>query len=392
MTMIRPRAVDVHRLDLSPEQGFVLSRLEGPLSMSDLASVSGIEVARLVDIVAHLVKQGAVEIETASGTTTWVAPPMHSECPPFGAIDELAAVAETVPSKVPPALGLAVMLRGVSDVGAVRPNNEDALSVVDLTTKRDLNVLENETGLTVGHAGVLLSVSDGMGGENAGEVASALVLTSIRDHLVARSSTEDVATSLAAAIHFASARVAEAAAEPGRSGMGATVVAVIISGATAVTAEVGDSRLYVLRRGVLTQISKDQTHAQVLIDQGLLTPVIVSRSRAKNIVLQACGRAQNLVVAQRRLALRNGDRLLLCSDGLSLHVGNAEIETVLKTATSSEQACATLVSMANARGGEDNVTVLLADVAGAVAQPGIADTVDSTLEVLREFTVGDAER
>lgn len=363
MTLIRPRSVDILKLALSPEQGFVLSRVDHPMTIGELAAQSGIDEDRLGSIVAHLAQQGAVELE----------PPLAAPPPP------------PAPAPGPPVAGIVVEVRGITDVGMSRSNNEDAFTVADANAGREINVADSAKRLTLVDSRLLLAVSDGMGGENAGEVASALVLESLREHLSANVDDVDPADALANAVHHANTRVTEAASEPGRTGMGATLVAVIIDGTTAVTAEIGDSRLYLLRDGVLGQLSKDQTHLEILRQQGLLTEDLM-KSRAKNIVLQACGKAESLIVAQRRLALANGDRLLLCSDGLTLHVEDAEIQTVLATPNMSTfTACETLVKMANDRGGKDNVTVLIADVANGGATPADGDPI----EVLREYSVGD---
>ena len=168
--------------------------------------------------------------------------------------------------------------------------------------------------------------------------------------------------------------------------MGATLVVILIEGASAHIVEVGDSRAYVLRRGELTQLTKDQTQIQILLDQGLLTPETAKTSRAKNIVLQAIGKTSEMIVAQRRLALRHGDRLLLCSDGLTGHVPDAEIAQVLGSAPSLAEACAQLVTMTNERGGRDNVTVVAAEI--ACSEQG-AETVEQTLTTIRAFSVGE---
>jgi protein phosphatase len=347
MALIRPRAVDILKLALSPEQGFVLSRIDHPMSVSELSAQSGIEEVRLHDIIVHLASQGAVDLEGAMPA----APP-----------------------------GLDVTLRGICDVGRNRTNNEDALTVDDLTDGGGVPVLDGEQQGTIGPGGLLLAVSDGMGGENAGEVASAMVLEALREHLCANATNGDPTAALAAAVHHANARVFAAASEPGKTGMGATLVAVMIVGTTAITAEVGDSRIYLLRNGMLSQVSKDQTHIQLLIQSGLATADLL-QSRAKNIILQACGKEETLIVAQRRFSLCDGDRILLCSDGLTLHVEDSEIGVVL--AQGDSLACETLVNLANDRGGKDNVTVLVATVASGAPDGG------SGIEVIREYAVGE---
>jgi serine/threonine protein phosphatase PrpC len=372
---IRVKNFDVESLSLSAEEGFVLSRVTGSLSMTELVALSGIEADRLTVIVERLASQGVLDLTVESSNDTVPAPSLEE-------LEELEEVKDEV------AGGVAIAVCGISDVGVARSNNEDAFAVVDLTTG-DL-VEASATGMLVvtGDRGILFAVSDGMGGENAGEVASALVLETVRAHLGANLESADPAASLAAAVVEANRRVADAGSAPDRSGMGATLVALLVHGGTAITAEVGDSRAYVLRSGTLSPITKDQTHIQMLIDQGLLTPEQAKTSRAKNVVIQACGKASEVVVAQRRFELREGDRLLLCSDGLTSHLADPEIAAILKGVDSSEGACAKLVSLANERGGKDNITVLLADVAGPLPPPAPGETVGSTLVALREFSVG----
>ncbi len=277
----------------------------------------------------------------------------------------------------------------VSDVGSVRSNNEDAYAVIDRPTGQTIEIPLTGARLDASHGGVLLAVADGMGGENAGEVASALVLESLRRHLCEPSEI-DHAPALSRAVESANREVLEAATQPGRHGMGATLIAVLVCGDAAYTAEVGDSRAYLFRGTSLKQLTTDQTQAQMLIDSGFLTPEAAKQSRAKSVVLQACGTVTEVIVAQRRIALRHGDRLLLCSDGLTTHVSNVEIEEVLGTSSPLHQACSRLLMLALERGGQDNVTLLLAEVAGA---PGPVDgeVLEDTLETLRAFSVaGDA--
>ena len=260
---------------------------------------------------------------------------------------------------------------------------------MDLTTAARVDAhLQAEVAL--GPRGMLLVVCDGMGGENAGEVASALAVEVVSTHL-AMSRDEDPAAALRAAVDHANELVVSAADEPGRKGMGTTLVALLIHGEDAFTAEVGDSRAYVLRGGELTQITKDQTYVQLLLDQGLMTLESIKGSVAKNVVLQALGKAPELIVAQRRLGLRGGDRLLVCSDGLSSYVSDAEICAVLTSNDSLHASCAKLVAMANDRGGHDNVTVVAALVSEALAPPGANDSVSATLTTLRAYAVGEGE-
>jgi len=390
--MIRPKPVDMRSLTLSAEEGFVLSRIDSQLSLRELVAVCGFEEERVTEIVMRLAAEGAVELDPDAQTPT-PTPVLESgfrpPAPSFAGIDELGEMSGDEELSA-----LVIAVSGVSDVGVVRSNNEDAFAVMDLTSGAliDLSAPVRGGALEVGSRGVLLVVSDGMGGQNAGEVASALTLETIEKHLAPKAAADrygdDAATRLAAAVADANVRVAEAADVPGRTGMGATVVALLIEGTTAYSAEVGDSRAYVLRRGTLTRITKDQTQIQILLDQGLLTPETAASSRAKNIVLQAIGKTPDLVVAQRRLGLHHGDRLLLCSDGLTGHVADPEIGQMLGSPASLAEICAQLVKLTNERGGRDNVTVLAAEITSA--SPGGRDgSVAETMATIREFSPGE---
>jgi serine/threonine protein phosphatase PrpC len=133
---------------------------------------------------------------------------------------------------------------------------------------------------------------------------------------------------------------------------------------SAYVAEIGDSRAYLLRGQRLVQLTRDQSFVQSLLDSGALTQQQADTCECKNVILQAMGLKPDVVVALNRLALRRHDRYLLCSDGLSGKVQDGELQGVLLAAATLESACAKLVEMALDRGGEDNVTVVLAEVDG----------------------------
>lgn len=362
MKTIRPKAFDMKGVKLSAQEGFVLSRVVGTVSLSELVGISGLDEEKVVEIVRRLVAEGTVEVE----------PPLTGAPPGMAVAPQTVAVC------------------GMTDVGIARSNNEDAFRVVDLGTKESLAVGEH-TLVELGPRGMLLVVCDGMGGESAGEIASALAVDVICTHVAAGSRDDDPAADLRTAIDHANELVLGAADDPARQGMGTTAIAVLIRGTDAFTAEVGDSRAYVMRGGALTQITKDQTYVQVLLDQGLLAPDSVKSSVAKNVVLQAVGRAPELVVAQRRLALRNGDKLLLCSDGLSSYVSDEEICGVLLSSVSLDEACTELVALANARGGHDNITVITAHVADGMPAAAPNESVAETLTTLRSYALGGGD-
>lgn len=271
-------------------------------------------------------------------------------------------------------------LCAASDVGRVRQSNEDAFSLSDAATDRVLT----DGGRCVIDASkpVLLAVSDGMGGENAGEVASALALQALRHAVAASLGEAGHAETLRKAFASANDIVTTAGLGPACEGMGATLVAALLDGSHAYIAGVGDSRAYVLRRGELAQLTKDETLLQYLIDRGGVPPRDFEASHYRNMLLQAIGHADPLSVSVSRLALRRHDRLLLCSDGLSNELNDAEIRFLLATDLPLEQACGNLIGAANDRGGHDNVTVALVCAEGAhlpEASPGepVAATVVS---------------
>jgi len=180
--------------------------------------------------------------------------------------------------------------------------------------------------------------------------------------------------------------VKEAALEEKKyRGMGATLTAVLVRGDSAYIAEVGDSRAYLLRGGVIKQLTKDQSLAQVLIDKGALDAARAEDSPFKNVILQAMGRSERVKVALARLSLRARDCLLLCSDGLTRHVSDDEIRDIVLPAKRLDAACKALVDLANERGGVDNITVMLAGVGGTREAVRSSDRITRTFEVLKSF-------
>jgi serine/threonine protein phosphatase PrpC len=272
---------------------------------------------------------------------------------------------------------------GQSDVGRVRKSNEDAFVIADLMEALPIHSMAQPIALEVGHLGILLAVSDGMGGEQAGDVASALTLQSLRCELpAAQGGTAEAA--LTASVERANRRVWDAAVDSDRKGMGATLTAVLVHGRRAYVAEVGDSRAYVLRGTRFCQVTHDQSYAQVLFDAGTLTREQVETFRYKNVIMQAIGTRADVVVALNRFTLRRGDRLLLCSDGLTGKVQDEELRGVLLSTPSLDAACKRLVELANARGGEDNITVVVAEMSGE-GLPALSGEERVSLETVQEF-------
>lgn len=291
----------------------------------------------------------------------------------------------------PRAPAVRVTVCAKTDVGRARTTNEDACSITELATGQIIDANDRDATVEIGHKGVLLALSDGMGGHQAGEVASALVLESLGAEL-AQDGKGPVHRQLEEAVHRANRAVHEAAKSADRQGMGATLVAVFIRGTEAYIAEVGDSRGYLLRNGRLRQMTRDQSMVQLLVDQGVLSREDARRAPGKNVILQAVGLLPDVRVAIGRLELRRGDRLLLCSDGVSNQITDDELRQIM-TDSGPREACETMIALANERGGEDNETVIVADLLGeALHEPLEFETVTSTFEVMQAFDARPGKR
>jgi serine/threonine protein phosphatase PrpC len=285
-----------------------------------------------------------------------------------------------------------ITVYGQTDIGLVRKVNEDAFVVADLTGG---SVLQEQriARFEIGKQGVLLAVSDGIGGHKAGEVASALVVESLRRSMLRKAPGPDgVDALMEEATKRANREVWEAARYPGRENMGATLTALFVHGAAAHVAEVGDSRAYLLRGGVIEQVTRDQSYVQLLIDAGALSPEEAERSDFKNVILQAVGLHPDVTVALGRIDLRARDCFILCSDGLSNKVGPDELRSIVLTSPRLDAACVRMVETAKARGGEDNITVIVAGVSGDLPPLVAGERIADTLQILREFDPPHSQR
>jgi protein phosphatase len=258
-----------------------------------------------------------------------------------------------------------VTVCGSTSVGRERKNNEDAWLVGDARTGQPIDCTTRQT-LDAAERPVLLAVADGMGGENAGEVASELTLQSLQQALPESLGRLDATDALRAAVVQADANVkAAASAVVAQKGMASTLVAAVIQGDQARITVVGDSRVYVLRGERLVQVTKDQTMLQHLLDRGAIAPGQAAKFAFKNVVLQGIGRAAPENVPVASMDLRRDDVLLLCSDGLTGELRDEQIRDILLSTAPLDTACARLITSANERGGRDNITVVLAAVHGA---------------------------
>lgn len=259
-----------------------------------------------------------------------------------------------------------VDLFGRTDVGLIREHNEDDFIVADLS--RGLRSLAPEhRQVSLGPRGYLLGVCDGMGGAAAGEVASQLAVDTIFEQMSADEAPRDhdeLARRLVRAVEVAGARIFnEAKLNRARRGMGTTSTVAALVDDHLFLAQVGDSRAYVLRGDRLVQVTRDQSLVNQLIEAGQLTEEEAETFEHNNIILQALGTADVVDVDLTYVTLRRGDRLMLCSDGLSGMVRFEAIREVLKN-TSPIEACEALTHMANQAGGHDNITVVVAHFDG----------------------------
>lgn len=261
--------------------------------------------------------------------------------------------------------GGAVALRvcGATDVGLQRQQNQDTFIIADLGSG-EVSVPCMEVSLSVPDTGYLLLVCDGMGGAAAGEVAARIAAGSIRQKLVEAGDAvaEDPEEALEEAVAVANrAILTNAQSRPQRRGMGTTCTAAIVLPGSLTVAQVGDSRAYLLRAGQLWSLTRDQSLAAQLVEQGALTPAQVSSFPQRNVLLQALGTKTDVEPVISQYQLWSGDRVLLCSDGLHGLVSEADIRTALAQSDDLTSTTKTLVDQALAAGGSDNVTVVVAE-------------------------------
>jgi len=256
-----------------------------------------------------------------------------------------------------------VSIFGTTDVGMQRAGNEDAFLVADLTTGKVEQEPETQPH-HLGERGSMMVVSDGMGGAVAGEIASELAVKTIREALCDLPLELTLNERLVKATELANERIWEhAQANPEFTGMGATVTAVLVHTGRAYVAQVGDSRAYLIRGDQIKQLTKDQSLAQMLLDSGAIRPEQAA-SVPQNVIMQALGTQPTVNVVLTAVDLCRDDCLLLCSDGLSNKIDAHEMYQAVREAADLQDACKSLVERANERGGEDNITVIIARFEG----------------------------
>ena len=281
-----------------------------------------------------------------------------------------------------------VCVAGRTDVGQRRSENQDAFLVIDLTNAEAGGVqLEPDvaTGAAVsgefalGEKGALCLVADGMGGAAAGGVASNMAVACIEDELRKHwmkdrnTSPQRFAQRLKEAVEAGNSRIHQASLSDARfRGMGTTVTAVGILDGFLYVAQVGDSRAYLLRLGTASQLTRDQSFIQHLVDSGTMTEEEAERSNHRNMILQALGTSPQVEVDLTYQELRRSDVVVVCSDGLSKIVSRDELAEMARQYPDPAVFCDELVALVNQRGAPDNITVIAARLDGA----GLEEPVD----------------
>ncbi|HEY1960141.1 MAG TPA: protein phosphatase 2C domain-containing protein [Polyangiaceae bacterium] len=253
-----------------------------------------------------------------------------------------------------------VLFAAASHVGRVRSNNEDRVVVADFATGVALSG-GAEGASRAARGGWVAAVCDGMGGEEGGEVASSMAVDAILGSMLASRGARDVAESVRGALDRASALIfAEARRIPRLSRMGTTATVAALGDGELVVGQVGDSRCYLLRRGALVQLTRDQTLVAMLAERTRQTYEELVAAHGSNVILQAVGTSPSVDVAMTRVPLLAGDVVLLCSDGLHGPVDDDRLRAILLAEPQPARACEALVSTANDRGGPDNVSCVVA--------------------------------
>jgi serine/threonine protein phosphatase PrpC len=248
-------------------------------------------------------------------------------------------------------MALAVEVAGKTDVGCVRTNNEDNFG------------FDSRHGIFV--------VCDGMGGQAAGEVASKMGVDILLDYFRSQPSIaakqslngqngSSGAQSLANAIQLANKTIFKAGQEHnGRSGMGSTIVAAVVRGNSLAIANVGDSRIYLVRQGTIQQLTQDHSLVMEQVRRGYITLEQAHQSEMQNIILRALGSEEVVEADIEDLVALPGDVLVMASDGLTRYVPDEDILKIVQGPRGLQQACSELVRKARECGGDDNITCLL---------------------------------
>ena len=264
---------------------------------------------------------------------------------------------------------------GATDLGRQRKNNEDSFLTAEISRRllvQQTNVeLRDNRRKFDSFQGHLLVIADGLGGHPGGEYASEAVVSAVARHVldsmpclsnVGEHPNCGIADELRRALADCRANVLEFARKhPRYEGLGSTLTVALVFWPTLYVLHVGDSRCYILRNGSLDRITTDQTVAQELVDAGTLPAANADRSRWSTMLVSAVdGRSGTLESEIGDLELLAGDTIVLCTDGLTGSISEEELADTLSASESPREACESLIRAANAAGGSDNITVIVA--------------------------------
>lgn len=304
-----------------------------------------------------------------------------------------------------------VETHAASHIGRVRKGNEDNYLLLNISdakawtsSQEDGEFVIESQKFDVTANGVVMAVSDGMGGALAGEVASTMAVETVSEKMLDEDSDETLTpeeqdhyliSKLYNATVFANYLIhQQGRTDPQFQGMGATFTGIGVTPSAADIIQVGDSRAYLVRGGKIYQVTKDQSLVQQLIDAQQISPEEAETHTLKNVILQALGAQNEIYPVSARVVPCRNDVFILCSDGLSNKVSATDMQRiVLDNQDGLQNACAELVKLANQNGGEDNITVVIAKFTGdGLSEPveegvklelidlgGIHDTADQDL-------------
>jgi protein phosphatase len=303
-----------------------------------------------------------------------------------------------------------IIVYAQTDVGMVRAGNEDTFLVLNLETSDTWTPATVEgdppdqlATFVQGSAGTILAVSDGMGGALAGEVASRMAVEGVREHMLYFQTSDTFAVfpfheRLRLAVEQANTHINnESMGNADYAGMGATFTAAGVHDGVLTLAQIGDSRCYLIRNGRIALVTHDQSLVWQLVEAGHITEEEAETHQYKNVILQALGAQPRVNVVVDRIPINDGDVVLLCSDGLSGRVKADEMLDIVTKAPELKDACEQLIQLANDRGGEDNITVVLARFEGD-GLPTVTDVMSERVERdpnlpydVADDTLGDVE-
>lgn len=229
----------------------------------------------------------------------------------------------------------------LSDVGNFRKLNEDSIGYYENDNKR------------------IYVIADGMGGHNAGEVASKIAVESTIKYINSLYELNDIEKILIDAIDCSNSEIYEMSmCNNELNGMGTTITACLIKGMDMVVANVGDSSCYIIKDNKINKVTKDHSLVQQLIDEGSITENEAVRHPNKNIITRALGTSMSVIVDTFKINLKGVSKIILCTDGLTNEVSADEIYDII-TQNNNDNACKKLVELSKLRGGRDNISVMV---------------------------------